>query len=220
MNFLSECLIDFQHLKLQGDAFQAQVCARCRNGKCELSHWRQDPFKERIATQPDRFFHPQQADPTSSRYAHLVDFGDMLHQAMRLEISARRQDWVVPEIGVADGRIEPASRPAADPIPVAPIPDMEPFPEDEPPEEPAPEPQPQMSQPAAAPMRLLKVPGTLPAMKNVPRPEQGIMIGGGPAAPAAPTPAAVDPWTPKTDQPKVVPPGSRIRFGLTGKIDG
>ncbi len=219
MNFLSECLEDFQSLKLSQGEFREQVCARCRNGKCEFSPWKDDIFAQRVQDQPGRFFNPLQADPTSSKYKHLVNFESLLHRAMQLEVADRKGNWEIPEIPIVDGRIEPASTRSRDQVEQA-VRSLrgEPEPKEEPVSKSPPEPEEPLL-PSPSPVKVTrtkKAPEKMPTKGNVSVPDEGLMIGGGPI----PTKTEqVDPWAPKTPGPKIVPPGARIRFGLTGEIN-
>ena len=209
MNYLSECLEDFTSLKLSQSEFRAQVCPRCRNGKCDFSPWKDDIFAQRVREQPERFFNPQQADPSSSRYDHLQDFESLLRRAMQLEIADRKGDWDIPNIEVLDGKVAllPASAPdkateemveeAVRSIPEEPeIPKV----------------------PVVPVMRVKKAPEKMPERGNVPFKDEGIMIGA--PAPSKAKSVVDDPWaTPVKDDTKRVKPGARIRFGLTGEID-
>jgi len=95
---------------------------------------------------------------------------------------------------------------------------LDPEPEEEPGavDVPLPEPEPEPERALPPVTRPQKVPDRMPQVGNVPMPEQGLMVGGGPSLPAAPP---VDPWAPPPPKPKIVQPGARIRFGLTGEID-
>jgi hypothetical protein len=95
-DFINECMSDLKTSDMAG--FTAVFCDRCRQPGCERAKWAGDKFGRRVANQVDRLFHSEQADPTSSRYAHLTDFQDMMESAMRLELADRRGDWTIPEI--------------------------------------------------------------------------------------------------------------------------
>lgn len=89
--------------------FMEVMCRRCRQPECTHAGWSKDLFSLRVEHQADRLLNPVQADPRLPRYARItgVDFKDMLHQAIRLEISERRGDWTPPdEIDISDGVAE------------------------------------------------------------------------------------------------------------------
>lgn len=74
-------------------------CRVCKNPACSRSATQGMSWTRRMATQMDRLFvNPTFADPNDPRYADIrkIDFPSALHEAMRLEISDRRGDWVVP----------------------------------------------------------------------------------------------------------------------------
>jgi len=120
-DFFQICHTDLQKKvgeKIPPNEMQQSFCARCRNEECSLSGWGNDLFGFRISTQAERLLNAVQADPTLSKYAQIVsaDFKNMAQHAMRLEESARRNDWTVPEINVSDGQVEidPAATAAVD----------------------------------------------------------------------------------------------------------
>jgi hypothetical protein len=214
-HFLSMCMEDFASLKLSQGAFQEQVCARCRNGKCSLSPWSDDIFARRVREQPNRFFNPERADPGSSRYEHLRDFESLLHRAMQLEIADRKGDWSIPEISVLDGRIGSETRTdtmleeaVRATLPAAPT---EPSTEQPSTEEEEPLGTPDITGTPSLNTHSKAMP--TPPLGNTTVPAQGLMVGG-----EEPTQPVSDPWAPKPLT-KVRAPGARIRFGLTGVID-
>ena len=168
-------------------AFSETFCKRCRNTECTRAQGLNDKFRSRVQTQEDRLLHPKNVVTTKagSRYEALKDFVDMTHQAVRLEIADRRQDWTLPENAPAKFVPTPAEEnPAAMPEPVA-----------DPP----------------LPKNLEGPPPPVPPTRNLPPPPMtGIMVGGGPV-PATKT-KPVDNWEVK---PKVVKitPGTKIKMG-------
>ncbi len=89
-------------LGVSDQEFESLFCHRCRNQECTRANWGRDEFMRRVETQADRLLNPQQGDP--ERYKNLVDFASMFQEAMRLEVSAARGDWTVPEFPVTDGK--------------------------------------------------------------------------------------------------------------------
>ena len=79
-------------------AFTETFCKRCRNHECTRAMWVKDRFSDRVATQPERFFNPNLADPASSRYAHLKDFENVAHAVAQIEATNQRGDWTVPDL--------------------------------------------------------------------------------------------------------------------------
>jgi hypothetical protein len=65
----------------------------------------------RNATWQEKFFNTPEANLSIPKFAEIahLDFPNLLQKAMKLEVSARRGDWSVPEIPVLDGVIQPAS---------------------------------------------------------------------------------------------------------------
>lgn len=95
-DMLSECMSDLNTKDTQ--AFIETFCQRCRQIECPRAKWSGDKFSERTSTQVNRLFNPERADPSSSRYDHLVDFKSLVTEAIRLEVSDTRGDWNVPDV--------------------------------------------------------------------------------------------------------------------------
>lgn len=223
-DFLSQCLTDTK--STDQAALTNQYCLVCRQPECIRSNWGKDRFGTRVLHQVDRLFHSPQADPASSRYSGLVDFQDMLGQAIRLEMSDRRGDWSVPDEPVQTGRPQllpsAASSLARRPSKFMLDPPAEPEPEPElnaldaevvqdPPSQPAP-PQAPQGQPATV-AESAKLGAADVKMGNTPK-VSGLMIGGGPVPNPARTPVYDDPWAvPATPKPQVVKPGAKIKMG-------
>lgn len=226
-DLLNDCMAD---LRQQGSVkdFQETFCTRCRNVACDHAKWSADKFGARVATQVDRLFNTPQADPGSSRYAMLGEFRDMLEQAVRLEVSAKRADWEVPEIPILDGRVETATAPTTGAVDQAVQALARTRGRDE-----VDLPNPEVTEeqiralpdaairelekPAPAPLpRVNPVVPPTPKTGNTPAPTGGILLGG-PGRPAPEPPA--DPWEVKPDAPRKVEPGARIRLGGTPPDD-
>jgi hypothetical protein len=238
-DFLSECNSGKLRTKdIQG--FQQTWCVRCSRPECDLAQFAlTDPMARRQATWRERYFGLPQADIHIPKFAQIagLDFPDLLQKAVKLEISARRGDWSVPEINISDGLIVPASPASANQVeeavrqlrrPVGNDPaweedgsvengDLLPD-ENEPPEEeiedlqgfeaPSEEP----GEPPVAPPSKKQI--VQPRGGNTP--DQGeIMLGGGPAPSSRPRPAAEsDPWAPPPrSNVKVVEVGATITLG-------
>lgn len=237
-DFLRECLADpALRAMAQTDneaTFREMVCLRCRQPGCDLAGWAGDRFARRVSEQPDRMFQAEQRDPSLPRYAHLVDFKDMLHRAMQLEVADRRGDWEVPEIPIVDGRVDKASPATSTAVDNAvramahaqgrEAPDL-PDPHaaaDEAfvtetadlmgqvvePEEPTPPPE---DPPDSKPMRQAPQ-VSRPQMPNTQIPAGGLMVDGATTEPQR----AADPWAPPKPKPDVVPVGAKIRMALSG----
>jgi hypothetical protein len=95
-DYIQTCMLDLQ--TDDQPAFIDTFCKRCRNRTCVRAQWAGDKFSSRVITQPDRFFHPNLADPNSSRYASLQNFVDVAHAVERIEAADKRGDWVVPDL--------------------------------------------------------------------------------------------------------------------------
>lgn len=229
-DFLEACLDDISGPGGDRDyrAFQETFCARCRNPQCVHAKWAKDRFSARVSTQVDRFFNPNRAEQGDPRYAQITDFQNLLREALRLEVSARKGDWSVPEIPITDGLSEVAHENTTNAVDTAvrnlarakggeepDLPDpAEAFVEEaeallEESPKPPPNPTPPMS-----PLR----PASAPPKPGNTAPREGIMIGGGPA-PKPPAPPPGDPWAPKPVV-QYVKPGAVIQMGGEEKKDG
>lgn len=84
-DLLQTCMEDMrpQAPGITPDELARYYCVRCKNLECDRSGWRSDPLSERVRTQAERLLNPQRADPTSSRYAPIVqnDFLDKREEA-------------------------------------------------------------------------------------------------------------------------------------------
>jgi len=220
-------------LKIDNKTFVDTWCAKCHTPSCDLAALAKiDPMAQRNATWREKFFGAKEADLTVPRFAQIAqtDFPNMLQKAMKLEISARRGDWSVPEIPVLDGRVQPATQDTTaqveaaarqlsgkgnpppslrldEPDEAPPINDDEGLEDDEEPL-PPPHPVPRKAQPPQ------------PAGRNTIDPGE-VMIGGGhaPTVPSRTPPGPkLDPWAPPP-KPSVVivQPGARVQFGADGK---
>jgi len=228
-DFLSEC--NSGDLRIDPKTFRETWCVRCSRPECDWAGFaKNDPMAIRNATWRERFFGDNAADLSVPEFARInaLDFPNMLQKAMKLEISARRGDWSVPdiELPITDGRIVRASGDTATQVDEAvrrlrtspneqeqflaeetPEPEVEDDPppaESEPPQQQLFSPEP----PKKAP------PTSQPAAGNTP--DRGeVMIGGAPAASSRepPRPEA-DPWAPPL-KPKhrVVEVGATITLG-------
>ena len=105
-DLLEGCISDIGKDKGSYQDFQETFCKRCRNSDCIHAKWVEDKFSARVQTQPDRMFHPNQADPKAPKYAHLVEFASMMKEAIQLEIADRKGNWEIPEIPILDGQQE------------------------------------------------------------------------------------------------------------------
>jgi len=232
-DFLNDCISDLG-VKNDPRAFMETFCARCRNRECVNAKWAGDKFAARVATQPDRLFRPNVADPANPKYARLADFVDNLREAMRLEIADRRKDWEIPEIPILDGTERHAPPATTAPLDGAaralaqargrdlnlPDPWAESakefvleterlMPVDDPPVvepsvEPSVEPPPTPMVVPPPPPRYKAPPSV--AVGNAPA-KSGVMIGG-----AKPAQAPADDWEPKKKV-DTVQPGARIKLG-------
>lgn len=214
--------------------FEQTFCQRCKQVQCRRAAWGSSRMDQRVQEQVERLLHPMQADPTLSKYGHLVDFKSMFEHALRMEEANRRGDWEIPEIPVSDGVIEVSSAASVDAavramkIPPSQggaveakpdaIADGLPDPKT-PVEVTPPEPAPHAPSPApSAPVQ--KGPRVhAPTATNTPV-EQGQMVGGGPPPTPPVTPPseglkAVDPWAPPPPD-----PAQKVRVGATVRMGG
>jgi hypothetical protein len=229
-DFLEGCISDIGKDKGSYQDFQETFCQRCRNAECVHAQWVKDKFSDRVQTQPDRMFHPHQADPKSPKYAHLVEFTSMMREAIQLEIADRKGDWEVPEVPILDGRQETTklrttssvdeaiqrlaqskgqSIDLPDPIKEASkefVQETQTIMSQVQPEIPVvPDPVP------SVPVIESPKPQTqivMPTEKNTSVPKGGIMIGGDKVS-SSPAPKA-DPWVPPPSKGNVVPVGAKI----------
>lgn len=216
-------------LGVSDQEFESLFCHRCRNQECTRANWGRDEFMRRVETQADRLLHPQQGDP--ARYKNLVDFASMFQEAMRLEVSAARGDWTVPEIPITDGKsvkaassideaVVQASRalrhPRAGDQAEVPKEDQRLEPDelndqvddqadDEPPVQAI------EHEPYEPPRVAPPLPRTAPAASNVPM-QDGVMVGG--AEPPPKVEEKADPWSVPTT--RKVKAGAVIRMGGSG----
>lgn len=225
-NFLEECITDLGQQKKDYRAFQETFCVRCRNRECDHAKWAADKFSARVATQPDRFFNPLRDDPKNPKYAQLVDFTNVLREAIRLDIANKRGDWEIPEIPILDGVDETAARQTTSAVDQAAISLAKsrdknliiPDPEDI-----------MVRNLEKETQVLLSEHPTVPVddtpVKNDPTPEpkktplgntpvapHGIMVGEGPR-PTTPLPVKQDDWAVPSAKVPVVKPGSKIQMG-------
>lgn len=235
-DFLRDC--NSGELKIDNKTFTDTWCAKCRRPDCDLAVLAKiDPMAQRNATWREKFFGAVEADLSIPKFAQIArtDFPNMLQKAMKLEISARRGDWSVPEIPVLDGRVQAATRDTTAQVEAAarqlsgkgsvlalddvqdpeepdgalPIYDN---PEDVEPEDVEPE-----APPAPAPR---KAQPPQPSGRNTLDPGE-VMIGGGPAPATTPRGRPVpelDPWAaPPKPSVVIVSPGARVQFGTDNK---
>lgn len=213
-------------LGVSDQEFESLFCHRCRNQECTRANWGRDKFMQRVETQADRLLHPQQGDP--EQYKNLVDFASMFQEAMRLEVSAARGDWSVPEFPVTDGKavkaassidaaVEQAARALRNPRAgdQAEVPKEDQGVEvvdelnlvDDQADE-SPPVQAIEQEPYEPPRVAPPPPRTAPAASNVPR-QDGMMVGGAEPPPKAEEKA--DPWSVPTT--RTVKAGAVIRMG-------
>lgn len=190
-DYLHSCMSDLK--EKDPTVFMETFCKRCRNPDCTHAKWSSDKFGSRTMNQMERFFNPNQADPTSSRYSMLVDFADMMETAVRLEIADLRKDWEVPEpMNISKHTILVPRTATAIP-------------------EPEPEPQVIILEPpvVSEPIPTLKAPPSMPRASNTTMQNGGMLLG-----PPMALPPAADPWAgPVSGKSKVVPKGAKIQFG-------
>ena len=221
---MSDYLATCNSGKLRTDpkAFTALWCKRCQRKDCDLAEWAKlDPMARRQATWREHYFGMPQADTAIPKFAQIAgrDFKDLLHKAVKLEISAQRGDWSVPELEINDGKVVQApedttrqvdeavrqlTRPQDEPDESDDLPLEEPAP---PPEEPAPDPDP--DPPVRRPKPVFPV-------KGGNTPDVGEQMVGGASKPPPPK-KAKDPWAPPP-KPKhlIVKAGATITFGAGG----
>jgi len=111
-NFLNEC--NSKHISPQ--EFMSIFCNRCRNSACVHSRWSEDSFSRRMSTQVERLLtNPNIAGMEHPKYAMLqeADFPNLLREALRLEISAKKGDWEIP---ITDGESEIAKGTTSDSV--------------------------------------------------------------------------------------------------------
>lgn len=216
--------------------FTAMFCSRCRQPACKRAGWSQDKFSRRVALQETRLLNPLAADLTQPKFALLAqqDFADMLEHAIRLDLSAQRNDWEIPEIMIRDGvpvqepkarrdAIDEASRKlrfrADDFVSMDDVPDeidagtgasseddsFDPYDEQA------------LSEDIALvkPISLGTAPFQ-PIARNVPNAgAQGIMLDGGPTPVTTKKepPIDFDPWAPPPPKVVTVPLGARVKMG-------
>ena len=185
--------------RIPTNEFMDLFCKRCRNRDCVHAGWAVDRFSTRIATQEERMFNPERADPKLPKYAQIIaaDFRDMLAQAMALEVSEKRGDWEIPEIPVLDGVEEAVKMSAAL-------------------QEPAPKgtvAAPQARPPAQAPPTPPKMSSVAVTLTrgNTEVPARGVMIDGSPAP--APNVLGADPWAAPVRKDVKIPVGGKVKMG-------
>ena len=239
-DFLSEC--NSGDLRIDPKTFRETWCVRCSRPECSLAGFaKNDPMAIRNATWRERFFGNNAADLSVPEFARInaLDFPNMLQKAMKLEISARRGDWSVPdldlphsgiEMPITDGRSVRASPDTTTQVDEAvrrlrTPPDEGPEAQEQFPAEDDPEPEAKDDLPSAKsepPLQETFSAGPLKKSSPAPRPTAGntpdrgeVMIGGAPATSSRepPRPEA-DPWAPPP-KPKhrVVAVGATITLG-------
>jgi hypothetical protein len=207
MNLLSSC--NTGTLRVEDNAFREVWCKRCSNASCELAEFaKQDKMAHRARTWEQRYFGTPQVDSTHPLHAIINrhDFPDLLHKAVVQEISERRGDWSLPEVGPEALRSPLLLTPpkqdlviASDPVEVA----AEILEESVPPSEGV----------ETSPVVLPKGPvPPVPSLRNVPR-SAPRMVGG-----SSPPEAVVDPWAPAPAKPTVVKTGTKVQFDKDGKL--
>ena len=238
-DFLRDC--NSGDLKTDPKSFQEVWCIRCSRVECNLAGFVQnDPMAIRNATWRERFFGTPEANLSLPKYAQIaqVDFPNLLQKAMKLEISARRGDWSVPEIPVLDGQVLSAPQDITNHVDAAarslagasgrPFLGMDPDDEDGDPDE-SPEDDEYIEDeevPAEEPLPPVPVRAQAPAPPRRNTPDPGdVMIGGAPAEVQRSRPATeTDPWAPAPKATTVVvKTGARVQFGAGGKakvVDG
>ncbi len=238
-DMLEGCISSVDPQRKDYRAFQEAFCVRCRNVQCVHAQGHKDKFALRTSQQVQRMLHGQRANPQLPKYAHLEDFGDYRHQAMRKEIVDRRGDWTVPEIPILDGCQESASLQTTSAVDRAiqslagtrgrgvdlpePEQDTDEFTrkargymdEEEPPFEVCVE---DVAESAGSePIELPKQAPVAPQMGNTPRPRGGIVIGKGPVPQSIP--GAPDPWAPPKPVGQIIKLGSTFQFETPDKGD-
>ncbi len=231
-DFLSEC--NSGDLRIDPKTFRETWCVRCSRPECVLAGFaKNDPMAVRNATWRERFFGDNAADLSVPEFARInaLDFPNMLQKAMKLEISAQRGDWSVPEVPITDGRLIRAAPDTTDQVDEAVRQLRSPTDSEEPKEqeqfladegrepEAGDDPPPAKSEPpqpetfSAGPPKKAP-PTTRPAAGNTP--DQGeVMIGGDPVpVERESAKPEVDPWAPPP-KPKhqVVEVGATITLG-------
>ncbi len=239
-DFLRDC--NSGELKIDNKTFTDTWCAKCRRPDCDLAALAKiDPMAQRNATWREKFFGATEADLSIPKFAQIArtDFPNLLQKAMKLEISARRGDWSVPEIPVLDGRIQAATKDTTAQVEAAarrlagkgvpPLLALDDVQDPEEPDEALPEPPeddedepPEDDEPEAPPPAPVprKAPPPQPSGRNTLDPGE-VMIGGGPAPATTPRgrPAPeLDPWAaPPKPSVVIVSPGARVQFGKDDK---
>jgi hypothetical protein len=233
-SFLEDCISDLGRDKGSYQDFQETFCKRCRNIQCTHAQWSKDKFGDRVIKQPDRMFHPHQADPKAPKYAHLADFASMMQEAIKLEIADRKGDWSVPEVPILDGRQETSKLVVTNSVDEAiqklaqakgqeiklPDPMVEVTKEfisetNEQMKQYEEKTEPESSDRNTTPASPSSTPPVIqtpqvPFARNTEVPKEGIMIGGGSAPVKVP---ALDPWAPPPPKGKVVPVGGKVVLG-------
>jgi hypothetical protein len=208
-DFMQGCMEDLKTRDVRG--FQDTFCQRCKNPECVHAKWSKDKFSHRVAQQVDRLLHAptvQQSD--MPKYAQIADFLDASREALRLELSSRRNDWTVPEenptILVPLGLHRP---PEPDPEAVL-MAETKAIAEAE---RPPPVVADEIPLPPPAPVNPATTPST-PVGNVPPPPPEGVMVGGGPPPPprTVKPPDPVDTWEIKPTVQKVQK-GARIQLG-------
>ncbi len=129
-DLLSDCY-DGEHRKLLApEQFKQMFCDVCLNPGCRNSKGAGSKWSNRIATQEDRLLNnPAFAPEMTAELMGIPDFKDMIQEALRIEVSTRRNDWepvTDADIGRAAaemlGVIPPASFQSPDPNPEPPGP--------------------------------------------------------------------------------------------------
>ena len=118
-DLLDSCLSDpyFEKMPKEPEGFKKVVCAGCRNMKCVNAKGDFTLFDKRMSTQEDRLLiNPRFADTRDPRFRDIakLDFPDMLHRAVVLEVTSRKNDWNVPteeEVAAVTAELSVESKP-------------------------------------------------------------------------------------------------------------
>ncbi len=220
-DLLDEC----NDQKIPPRDFKETFCKRCRNQNCANAGWASATFDERVRTQVDRLLrNPLQARPEDTRFdpiraMHFVEV------AAAISLARRADPWAGPGVHLADPDpemaksqvVEEAVSRLAEARGKRPAPTAIAVEEEKPLPSPVVVVTPAVVAPAPLPPPPAKPVAVAPvAVINTDFPDEGVMIGGGPATPpkmgVSQTRPEADPWAPKPKE-NVVQRGAKIRMG-------
>lgn len=126
-DLLADCVRSLEeklHERVDPSSVTSQVCGMCRNPTCKRAGWADSQWQHRMDTQVDRLLdNPQFSDLVLPRHlmVHQEEWADISRKAMKLDIAARRGDWipVTDDDLPSDGRLEVSSEQSANAVDLA-----------------------------------------------------------------------------------------------------